>query len=163
MVETKLSADFGSQIRAKLLEFESKAKIKLSKNQRILLAEVGTVEQTLSLILNAPIIVSDIEQKVEGDWITRSVWLGSDENKVLHAKTEYYKPNIPEVVLRAIEHTGIGSALTHYDIDTRRRIVEFGYDKEEQNHVWRRYEIWHETKILFDITESFALSEEALL
>jgi len=162
-MEIKISADFGSQMRAKVLEFESKAQIELSTNQRILLCEVGTVEQTLSLIVDSPITVKDIQQEVSGDWIIRSVWLCNEHgNKLIHAKTEYYLPNIPAEIKKAIEHMGIGSSLMHYDVDTRRRVVEFGYDKQGANRVWRRYEIWSSNKIMFDITESFDLHDKIL-
>jgi chorismate-pyruvate lyase len=164
MSETRIkySMDFGADMLQRLKDFETKIDRRISPMEKALLSEIGTVEQLLSLIVDSPIHIAEVEEEAKNNWVLRTVWLCNTEGKkLLWARTEYYIPRIPPEVYKAIHNgRGIGSALMHYNIDCRRRITQFGYDMET-NSVWRIYEIMHGTEVWFEITEQFELNSIA--
>ena len=152
----KYSMDFGQDMLQRLKDFEARAGIRLNSSEKLILSEIGTVEQMLSILAGSPIHVQIDKDEEQNNWATRAVWLCNSEGvKLLFAKTEYYVPNLPPEVYKAIhEGRGIGSALMHYNIDCRRRVIEFGYDQKSKK-VWRKYEILKGTTVMFTIEEAF--------
>lgn len=158
MLESEIPEDFGRHMLETLRILEKSWGIKLSQNHKLLLAEVGSLEQLLSIIADCPIHV-EIEKNVETAGVyTREVYLCDDTRRLIRAVSHYSLTHIPQGVLRDIQKTGIGSALMKHNIDTRRRITRLGYD-EGANRVYRIYEIIHNNDVWFTIEESFNLDD----
>lgn len=144
----------------KLRELELSCGIKLTKYQRILLAEIGTVEQVLSIIAGSPIKVEVLKQDYASDGrYEREVWLKNERgNKLVYAKTLYNTDFLPNRMFEDLKagRIGIGSIITRHNFETFRKVVEVGYD-EEKRMLYRRYEIIKDGQILFDIYETFSI------
>lgn len=152
-----IRTDFGSSILTTLRGLEEKCSIQLSKWEKILLAEVGTVEQVLSILVNSPIHVEVITQKRTDDTLERAVWLcDGDGKRLLFARSVGHLDAMPMGIVLALTsgQAGIGSILTQHWIETYRRIVDLGYDPGKQV-LFRRYEILHDGKVWFEISEEF--------
>ncbi len=155
-----VSRDFGTDMLERFRELESKIGLKLSKFQMIILAEVGTLEQILSIIVGSPIQV-EILKMDDGPRITeREVWLKSwrTGKRLVHASTLIYRENLPADFLRDLHgsNAGIGSLLVKYGIETYRRVIDLGYAKNTRQ-LFRKYEILHSGKVLFTIEEKFSV------
>jgi chorismate-pyruvate lyase len=153
-----VSKDFGTDMLERFKELESKIGLKLSKFQMIILAEMGTLEQILSIIVGSPIQV-EILKMDDGPRITkREVWLKNRRTgeRLVHASTVVYRENLPNDFLRDLrgDNTGIGSLLVKYALETYRRVIDLGYSKNTRQ-LFRKYEILHNGKVLFTIEEKF--------
>ncbi|MEM4321043.1 MAG: hypothetical protein QW475_04300, partial [Candidatus Nitrosocaldus sp.] len=63
-VSVKVSeGEFGSTMLRALRRLEERSEIKLSRVEKLLLAEVGTVEQLLSILIDEPVSVCVLEQE----------------------------------------------------------------------------------------------------
>lgn len=157
------SNDFGSSVLERLNDLENRSNIKLSKYQKILLAEIGTVEMVLSLIVNSPIKVEVIKQQrnTHGEYL-REVWLCDNEGKrLLHAASICYIDKIPSFT--AVNEVtngriGIGSIIAKNNIDSTRVITNLGYD-DSLKKLFRTYTINHADEIMFSISESFGIDQ----
>ena len=156
MMETEISDDFGRQMYTSLKILEKSWGIKLTTNQMALLAEIGTVEQLLSIIVDCPIHV-EIERTSEtGGVYTRETYLCDNSRRLIRAVTHYSETCLTRGQLGDLKKMGIGSMLLSHHIDTRRRITKLGYNGSA-NRVYRIYEIIHDNNVLFTIEESFDL------
>lgn len=144
----------------KISELERKSKTKLNINQKILLIEIGTVEQMLAILVGCSVKVKVIDQKESKDVIVReSLIINKNSNHVLiRAISHIFIPNLPISALRAIrrKQLGIGTVIHKLCLETFRKILEIGYDKES-GLVFRRYLIIYKKKIAFDIREEFII------
>jgi chorismate-pyruvate lyase len=154
-----VSEDFGTAMLEKISQLEQRCGIRLSKYQKILLGEVGTVEQVLSIIANSPIRVELIRQASTAEgWYEREVWLKDDRNRrLVHAATRYNVNHLPTNLFEDLKtgRIGIGSAIVRHRLETFRKITEIAYDDQNQM-LLRRYEIRKDGHILFEISESFS-------
>ena len=155
-----VSEDFGRAMLEKVRQLETSCGIKLTRYQKILLAEIGTLEQVLSIIANSPITVEVVRQEYNSDgWYEREVWLKDDGgNRLVHAKTKYNVNYLPRNLFEDLKagRIGIGSAITRHKLETFRRIKEIGYD-EQSRALSRRYEMLNDGQILFNISETFSI------
>ncbi len=154
------SEDFGKAILEEIAKLEQECKIKLSKAQKAILGEIGTVEQLLSIYADSPIHVELLyqSQSIYASFL-REVWLCDQAGKrLVFAKTNY-NPDILPFPLRKdmLEgKMGIGSAIRSYKLETYRSIVKLGYDPERRV-LYREYAINMGGKPLFKIQEEFSL------
>lgn len=151
-----VEGDFGREMLLQLQKLENQSNIKLNKSHKILLAEVGTLEQVLSILLGSPITVEVKKQTVRNYRIEREVVLSVKDDEVVHATTEIDLRAIPSGVVADIKEgrLGIGTILTKHKLETFRRIIEVGYDSTS-NIVYRVYEILYCAEPKFRIREEF--------
>ncbi|MEM2090066.1 MAG: chorismate pyruvate-lyase family protein [Candidatus Nitrosocaldus sp.] len=161
------SGDFGTSMLSALKRLEDAAGIKLSRIEKLLLAEVGTVEQLLSILVNEPVVVDVLRQEEVGNVIEREVNIHkaySDE-VLLTAKSVINVDVLPDAVacdIRA-KRLGLGSVIMKHKLETFRRVVEIGcyYNNDEPKyHNERGLRIYRIYSIFYLGTEVFIIREE---
>jgi chorismate-pyruvate lyase len=159
-MKVSIEGDFGKEMLLQLQELEKQSNIKLTKSHKVLLAEIGTVEQVLSIILDSPVTVEVKKQVVHNYKIEREVVLRVKNNDLIHATTEIDVRAMPSGVVADIKEgkLGIGTIITKHKLETFRRIVEVGYDST-RNIVYRVYEILYGAEPKFRIREEFYLDK----
>lgn len=153
-----VEGDFGKEMLLRLKQLEKRSKIKLNKSQKIVIAEIGTVEQVLSILLDSPITVKVKKQVIKNGVIEREVLLRKEGSKddLIHAVTQINTDGLPNDVIADIKSgkLGIGTIISKYGLETFRRIVEVGYDPKKRI-VYRIYEILYGGEPKFRIREEF--------
>jgi chorismate-pyruvate lyase len=155
MVSIKI--DSGSDgILPLLRELEAKACIRLSLAEKILLAEIGTVEQMLSIILDDNVTVKVIEQREYNGTMERVVNLVGEE-PIIVAKSTIDTTVLPEQVVEDIraKRLGLGSILGRHRLETYRSILELGYEGSTDT-IYRVYDI------IYKGVKAFTIREEIL-
>jgi chorismate-pyruvate lyase len=152
--------DFGREMLLRLQELEKESNIKLKKSQKILLAEIGTVEQVLSILIDSAVDVEVKKQVVNNYKIEREVVLRAKDQDLVHAVTEIDVRAMPSGVVADIKEgkLGIGTIIAKHKLETFRRIVEVGYDST-RNIVYRVYEILYGAEPKFKIREEFNIDK----
>lgn len=169
------SGDFGTSMLSALKKLEDVACIKLSRIDKLLLAEVGTVEQLLSILVDAPVSVDVVRQEEVGKVIEREVNIRkaySDEI-LLDAKSIINVDVLPDGVVCDIRarRLGIGSVIMKHRLETFRRIVEigcyynndeskYGKDEDEDEDKERVLRVYRLYSIFYVGTEAFRIREE---
>lgn len=155
-----IEGDFGREMLLQLQELEKQSNIKLKKSHKILLSEIGTVEQVLSIVLDAPVKVEVRRQEIRDYKIEREVVLRANEQDLIRAITEIDVRAMPSGVVADIKEgkLGIGTILIKHKLETFRRIVEVGYDST-RNIVYRVYEILYGAEPKFRIHEEFNIEK----
>ena len=142
---------------AKLAELEKKSGIRLEIPQKILLAEIGTLEQLLSILVNENVDVKVVEQKERRGVILRKSVISTGSGKVLvKAESKIHTRNIPKRVSQLVRERnyGIGSIIQKLEVGTFRKIMAIGYDPKSTN-LFRKYRIMIAKKVGFEIKEEF--------
>ena len=152
--------DFGKEMLLQLQELEKRSNIKLKKSHKILLAEIGTVEQVLSVLLDEPVTVEVKKQVVNNYKIEREVVLRAKGDDLVYATTEVDVRAMPSGVVADSKEgkLGIGTIITKHNLETFRRIVEVGYDST-RSIVYRVYEILYGAEPKFRIREEFNIEK----
>lgn len=154
LIKTK---DFGSAMIATFDELEKKTGLRLEIPQKILLAEVGTLEQVLSLLATEGVDVKVVEQKERGGIISRRSTISTASGRILvKAQSKIFTRNIPRKVVELIRarNFGIGTIIQNLELETFRKITEIGYDPRSTN-LFRKYRITISRKVGFEIKEEF--------
>ena len=158
--------DSGSHLLDKISELESRSNLKLSVGAKLLLAETGTLEQTLSILCNSEIQVSVTKQKEEGNLIHRDVCILRKKTgeTLVTAKSRFFVANLPRAMVDQLRkrNLGIGSIITRNQIETFRKIVKIGYNSNS-NSVFRIYKIIHHGKVAIEIKEYFSVDIDSKL
>lgn len=150
-------SDYGSSMLRKIGELERRSGITLETPQKILLAETGTVEQLLSILVDSDIIVKIVDQKERNGVIVRKSIITTESGRVLlEANSRIFTRSLPSKVVRLInsQRKGIGSIIQSTGLETSRRIIDIGYDPKSM-HLFRRYKILHKKKTAIEIKEVF--------
>lgn len=159
--------DFGKSMLEALEKLEAECYIKLSKYQKLILSEVATVEQTLSIIVGAPITIELVKQeethcqqqssRSTTPIIRREVWLKDVEgNRLIHAISKYQPRNLPRDIVVDLRKglIGIGTSIAKHELPTCRKVIEIGYNRDS-NTLHREYCIISKQRMLFVIFEEF--------
>jgi chorismate-pyruvate lyase len=149
--------DYGSGMLSKIGELERRSGIILETPQKILLAETGTVEQLLSILVGSDIKVRIVEQKEKKGVIARKSLITTESGRVLlEANSRIMTRSLPPAVVKQIrdQRKGIGSIIKDTGLETSRRITDIGYDPKKM-HLFRRYKIIHKKKTVIEIKEAF--------
>lgn len=150
-------SDFGSSALDMISRLESRG-AKLSLEQKLLLAETGTVEQVLSILVQAPVQVSVVEQIAVNGIIKRKVAISKKDSDrpLILARSKVYTKSLPARIVQDImqKKSGIGTILHNAGIETHRRLVRFGID---DGHPYRIYQITHRGKVAFEIREDIMI------
>lgn len=129
----------------------------LSLEQKILLAETGTVEQTLSVIIGAPVRVKVHSQRGNGV-IARDVTLESDDTgrPLIRARSKIYCTNLPAGIVRQLrqKESGIGTIILQSRLETFRQIIRMGVSR---GRPYRVYRILHGGRVAFEIREDILI------
>lgn len=159
-MKVSIEGDFGREMLLQLQELEKQSGIKLKKSHKVLLAEIGTVEQVLSILLDSPVTVEVKRQVVKDYKIEREVVLRADNEDLIHATTEIDVRALPSGVVADVKEgkLGIGTIIAKHKLETFRRIVEVGYDSSS-NVVYRVYEILYGAEPKFRIREEFNIAK----
>ena len=159
-MKVSVEGDFGREMLLQLQELEKRSNIKFKKSHKILLAEIGTVEQVLSILLDSPVTVEVKKQVVNNYKIEREVILRAKGSDLIHATTEMDVRAMPSGVVADIKEgkLGIGTIITKHKLETFRRIVEVGYDTT-RDVVYRVYEILYGAEPKFRIREEFDIGK----
>ncbi len=146
--------DIGFNILPIIRCLEDKAGIRLRLAEKILLAEVGTVEQMLSIILDSSIRVSVVRQVEQDGIIEREVSISNNDESIIIAKSIIYADTLPNAVLDDIRgrRLSIGSIINKHSLEAFRRILEIGYDPAS-DILYRVYEILHNGKVAMRVRE----------
>lgn len=150
--------DFGIEMLKTLQDLESRAGVTFSRYEKILLAEIATMEQVLSIIADSPITVTPLEQSVADGVLVRRAALNDRNSDTLllaesHIHTNLLPPQVRDDLLGG--RGGIGTILRRYNVETLRRIDHLGYDDAART-LYRRYFIIASGQTWFDIREEFA-------
>lgn len=152
-----MKADFGSSVLAIISKLESNG-TRLSLEQKILLAETGTVEQVLSILVQAPVHVSVTKQETSDGIIKREAVISRKDSNapLIRARSKAYTASLPAKVVQGLleKKGGIGTILHNAGLETRRRLVRFGFEK---GHPYRVYQIIHRGKVAFEIREDIMI------
>ncbi|MEM0446024.1 MAG: chorismate pyruvate-lyase family protein [Candidatus Nitrosocaldus sp.] len=171
-VSVKVSeGEFGSTMLRALRRLEERSEIKLSRVEKLLLAEVGTVEQLLSILIDEPVSVCVLKQEEDSksNIIERRVNIRNADSILMSAESRIRTDVLPEAVVDDIRarKLGIGSIILKHRLETFRRIVEIGccYSSDESRYssskdrdastVYRLYSIVHAGVEAFMIREEF--------
>jgi chorismate-pyruvate lyase len=149
--------DFGSTMIATFDELEKKTGLRLEVPQKILLAEVGTLEQVLSLLASEGVGVKVVEQNERRGIILRKSTISTASGRILvKANSKIFTRNIPRKVVELIRarSIGIGTIIQSLELETFRKITEIGYDPRSTN-LFRKYRITFGKKVGFEIREEF--------
>lgn len=159
--------DFGKSMLEALEKLEAECCIKLSKYQKLILSEVATVEQTLSIIVGTPITIELVKQKETHHQqhasrsttpiMRREVWLKDAEgNRLIHAISKYQPRNLPTDIAADMKKglIGIGTSIAKHELPTCRKVIEIGYNRDS-NTLHREYRIISKQRTLFVIFEEF--------
>lgn len=141
----------------KISELERRSGITLETPQKILLAETGTVEQLLSILVGSDIKVRIVEQKEQRGVIARKSIIATESGRVLlEANSRIITRSLPPAIVKQIrsQRKGIGSIIQNTGLETSRRITDIGYDPKSM-HIFRRYKIMHKKKTAIEIKEVF--------
>jgi chorismate-pyruvate lyase len=141
----------------KIEELERRSGIILETVQKILLAETGTVEQLLSILVGSDIRVRIVDQKEKRGVITRKSLITTDSGRVLlEADSRIITRSLPPTVVKEIrsQRKGIGSIIQNTGLETSRRITDIGYDPKSM-HLFRKYKIMHKKQTAIEIKEVF--------
>jgi chorismate-pyruvate lyase len=152
----KEKRDIGGTVIDMIAKLERKA-VNLSQEQKILLAETGTLEQILSIITGSPVEVKVINQSVVDDVIRREVHILTKGRALVHARSKIYCNHIPTRIVRKImqQKHGIGTIIHNEGLETCRRFVRFGL--ATNGRPYRVYRIIHKGKTAFEIREDILI------
>ncbi len=149
--------DFGSSVLAMISKLESRG-AGLSLEQKILLAETGTVEQVLSILVQAPVQVRVVKQTAVDSVIKREVAIckKDSDRPLIRAQSKAYPKNLPARVVQGImqKKSGIGTILHNAGLETHRRLMRFGFS---DGHPYRVYQITHRGRVAFEIREDIMI------
>ena len=150
--------DFESHMLEIISELENKLNIKLHLFEKVLLAETGTVEQTLSILANSEIMIKILKQKETYELIEREVNIINKKTgeKLVYARSNIIPSNLPKEIICQIRRkdAGIGSIITTSELETFRKILRIGYNSKTKS-VFRIYQIIYKGKVGFEIKEVF--------
>ena len=149
--------DFGSGMIATFDELEKKTGLRLEIPQKVLLAEVGTLEQVLSLLASESVGVKIVEQKESRGVISRKSTIITGSGRTLvKAQSKIFTRNIPRKLVELIRarNYGIGTIIQSLELETFRKITEIGYDPHTAS-LFRKYKITIGRKVGFEIREEF--------
>ena len=157
---TLKKGDFGSAMLQKILQLESRSGVKLGFEQKILLAETGTVEQVLSILTDSAVRVKVVKQKENQNTINRESLITSKDTgrALIRAHSKIFSSCLPPKVVSKIKQkqAGIGSIIYAFGLETFRKIIEVGYDSKRRL-VFRKYQIIYKGRVAFVIREELLM------
>lgn len=155
MVTHAVRPDYGAALLRRITRLEKEQP--LSLEQKILLAETGTVEQALSVITGAPVRVKVHGQRGNGV-IARDVTLESGDTgqPLIRARSKIYCANLPADLVRQIRQkkSGIGTIILQSRLETFRQITRMGISR---GRPYRVYRILHGGRVAFEIREDILI------
>jgi|SRR5919199_563659 chorismate-pyruvate lyase len=158
--------DCASCMLEKISELERKAKIKIPLFEKILLAETGIVEQTLSILINSKTEVRILKQKERDLSIEREATVNNKTTgeKLMYARSIIFTNSLPYEIINQIKSKdrSIGYIITDFKLETFRRIVEIGHNSKK-GFFFRTYHIRHNQELAFEISENFIIKGNVIL
>jgi len=152
--------DIDFDILSRIKELEGLTGVRLSTAEKILLAEIGTVEQILSIIVDANVKISVIRQVEYKDGvIEREVSISCDDEPIIIARSRIDANLLPKDVADDIKgkRLSLGKIIHKHSLETYRRIVEIGYD-HASDILYRVYDIIYNDKRAISIKEEIIRS-----
>ncbi|AIC15005.1 hypothetical protein [Nitrososphaera viennensis] len=153
----KDAGDFGSRVLKMIAALERRKGVALSTEQKILLAETGTVEQVLSILAGSAVEVKVVRQALVDGIIRREVVISANGRPLVRARSKIYCKFLPAQIVRKLMQGkgGIGTVIHNAGLETCRRLVRFGLGRDR--HPYRVYRIMHRGKAAFEIREDILI------
>jgi chorismate-pyruvate lyase len=153
----KKNNDFGRVVLDRIAMLERRRGITLRPEQKILLAETGTVEQVLSIIVGSPVQVKVVKQQISDTTIHREVIISATGRPLVHAHSKIYCEHLPAEIVQKLRHKegGIGTIIYNAKMETWRGLVRFGLGRDRQPY--RIYRITYKGKTAFEIREDMLI------
>ena len=152
--------DIGFDILSRIKELEGLTGVRLNTAEKILLAEIGTVEQILSIMVDANVKIRVIRQVEYKDGvIEREVSISCDDEPIIIARSRIDANLLPKDVVDDIrgKRLSLGKIIHKHSLETYRRIVEIGYDYAS-DILYRVYDIIYNDKRAISIKEEIIRS-----
>jgi len=152
--------DIGFDILSRIKELEGLTGVRLNTAEKILLAEIGTVEQILSIMVDANVKIRVIRQVEYKDGvIEREVSISCDDEPIIIARSRIDANLLPKDVADDIKgkRLSLGKIIHKHSLETYRRIVEIGYD-HASDILYRVYDIIYNDKRAISIKEEIIRS-----
>ena len=122
-------------------------------------APVGHVEQTIEEILKKPVHLHVIEQNlISGTKYNRKIVIAFGQVPIVRAMVRFDSKNIPKLIMKELlqKKEGIGNILRKHNTTVQRKTLEINVEPDGKK-LTRKYEIWHNNLIWFDIFEEIRL------
>jgi chorismate-pyruvate lyase len=159
VVVSVMVRDFGTHMMQKISELEEKSNLKLSVTKKILLAESGTVEQILSILMGTETTVKVLRQTENREIISREAYIISkkDGKTLLTARSYFLVRNLPKKFVDKVrrKQRGIGNIIADFELETFRKIIKIGYDSYSES-IFKVYQILYKGKVAIEIVEYFS-------
>jgi chorismate-pyruvate lyase len=160
MTKEEAAGDFGRTVLEMIAALERRKGATLSIEQKILLAETGTVEQVLSILTGSAVKVKVVRQTLADSVIRREVVISSAASGrlLVRARSKVYCKVLPAEIVRKLmqEKRGIGTIIHNAGLETCRRLIRFGLGPGK-HHPYRVYRIMHKGKTAFEIREDILI------
>jgi chorismate-pyruvate lyase len=152
--------DVGNHILNGIRALERKTNMHLSLSEKVLLTEIGTVEEIISILINSQTIIKVLKQKEKDGVIKREVLIINKltGDSVACAKSSIFCSFLPKKIVKQIElmNESIGSILRNYQLETFRKIVKIGYESKTRR-TFKIYQIIYHGLIAIEIKETFII------
>jgi chorismate-pyruvate lyase len=151
------AGDFGRTVLEMIAVLEQRRGATLSTEQKILLAETGTVEQVLSILTGSAVEVKVVRQALVDSVIRREVVISAGGRILVRALSKVYCKVLPAGIVRKLMQGkgGIGTIIHNAGLETCRRLVWFGLGRDR--HPYRVYRIMHRGRTAFEIREDILI------
>ncbi len=151
------NGDVGRAVLERIAILERRRGIFLRPEQKILLAETGTVEQVLSILVGSAVEVKVVKQELVDGIIHREVIISATGRPLVRARSKIYCELLPARIVRKLMRGkgGIGTIIYNARMETWRTLVRFGLGRDR--HPYRIYRIIHNGKTAFEIREDILI------
>ncbi len=151
-----------NEMLLRIKELEGIAGVRLSIAEKILLAEIGTVEQVLSIIVDANVKVEVIKQVEHEDGVIErevNITCNHSDEPIIIARSSINANLLPNDVVDDIrsKKLSIGNIIHRHSLETFRRIIEIGYD-HTSDILYKVYDIIYNGKRAISIREEIIRS-----
>jgi len=140
-------------------EFEKDLGVPMSRAQKLLLLERGTLEGLLTVLQQSPITVKVLHQGFTRDGYTRRVLLTDSKSgeELVEAESRVYIDRMPKNIAEDImaKKLGIGEIMAANSIESRREFIEVGHS-QERGAFYRVYNIIVRGETWFTVKEFFS-------
>lgn len=135
---------------------ETKCGHVFSFQEKIFLANLGTTQQLLEILVNSQTYVRVTKQFEKADFIKRKVEIlaKKKDDVLVLATAKIYKNVLPQKVVEEVRsrNNGIGVILSRHHLWIHRKIKRIGYDIDRSG-LFRSYELLYNNHVAADITE----------
>ena len=135
---------------------ETKCGHVFSFQEKIFLANLGTTQQLLEILVNSQTYIRVTKQFEKADFIKRKVEIVAKkkDDVLVLATAKIYKNELPQKVVEEVRsrNNGIAVIFSRHHLWIHRKIKRIGYDLNRSG-LFRSYELLYNKHVAADITE----------